>query len=153
EVERGDVGELEHGDLVEVALELGEELVGDAAVVVDEAVGVGEHGPFGGGVPGAYLAELTQLGVEAAVGRLVEPEPLDAVVEDVGTVGEHGPPVARGAIPAAGLRDGVTALEAPLVHGRDDGGSGFVFGNLSEAGHGGGGVGGGGRVGRIRPGS
>ena len=48
EVERGDVGELEHGDLVEVALELGEELVGHAAVVVDEAVGVGEDGPLGG---------------------------------------------------------------------------------------------------------
>ena len=48
EVQRGDVGELQDGDLVEVALEFGEELVGDAAVVVDETVGVGEDGPLGG---------------------------------------------------------------------------------------------------------
>ena len=47
-VQRGDVGELQDGDVVEMALQLGEELVGDTAVVVDEAVGVGEHGALGG---------------------------------------------------------------------------------------------------------
>ena len=154
--------------------ELGEEFVGDAAVVVDEAVGVGEDGTLGGvvgalggdaprrdvrdlrlghaelahrlgvlaedelaagGPPGADLAELAQLGVERAVGGLVEAEALDAVIEDVGAVGEDRPPVAGRAVPASRFGDGVTALEEPFVHRGDDGRGGLVLGDLAESGH------------------
>ena len=145
-------------------------------MVVDEAVGVGEHGTLGGvvgalggdapgrdvrdlllghaelahrlgvlaedelaagGPPGADLAELAQFGVQRAVGGLVEAEALDAVIEDVGAVGEDRPPVAGRAVPSSRFGDGVTALEEPLVHGGDDGRGGFVLGDLAESGHGG----------------
>ena len=40
--------EFEDSDVIEMPAELGEELVvGHPAVVVDQAIGVGQHGPFG----------------------------------------------------------------------------------------------------------
>ena len=89
-----------------------------------------------GGPSGPDLPELAQFGVERARGGLVEAESFDTVIEDVGAVGEDGPPVAGRAVPAAGLGDGVTPFEEPLVHRGDDRRGGFVLGDLAEAGHG-----------------
>ena len=94
-----------------------------------------EHELAAGRPAGAGLAQLAQDRVELARRALVEAEALHGVLEHVGRVGEHRPPVARRAGGGAGLGHRVAVAEEHVVHDGDDLGSGFASWHLVESWH------------------
>ena len=152
-VHHRDVGELQNGLVAELLLQRLEDGVVDPTEAQDEAVGVGQQGPFQrreevGDLPGLEgldlvlreaerparlavlgedelaadqptgpgLAQLPQGAGHLAVGAGVEAEAADGVLEDVGRVGEDGPPVARCSRGGARLGHRVAVAEELLVH-------------------------------------
>ena len=86
--------------------------------------------------PGAGLAELAQRRVEQTLRAAVEGEAADAVAQDVGDEGEHGPPVARRARRRPGLGDRVAVgPEQLVVHLQGQLVVGLVAADLAQAGH------------------
>ena len=84
--------------------------------------------------PDPGLGEFTQLGVKGTTRVAVQGEPRPAVVENVRRVGEHRPPVSRGARGGTRLVDGAPVTEHQLVPERDAR-VGFVAWDLSQSGH------------------
>ena len=84
---------------------------------------------------GAGLAELAQLRGDLAIGAGVESEARHRVLEHVGRVGPHRPPVTRRAGGGAGLGDGVAVAEQDAIHPAND--LGIVIGlrDLRETRH------------------
>src|SRR4051812_20404120 len=66
------------------------------------------------------LTELTQLGTDLALRAGVQREAAAGVLEHVGRVGEHRPPVTGGTGGGAGLGYRITVTEQPLVHRLDE---------------------------------
>src|SRR5690606_34431499 len=73
---------------------------------------------------------------DLALGAGIEGEAPAGVLQYVGRVGEHRPPIAGRAGGGARFGDRVAVAEEALVHRPDELGLDFVAGDLSESGHG-----------------
>ena len=86
--------------------------------------------------PTRRLAQFPQLWGKEPLRALVQPEPVHAVLEDVGNEREDRPPVAGRAGRGPGFGDRIaTGPEEQVVHDRDDGCIRFVTRDLAQPRH------------------
>ena len=85
--------------------------------------------------PNTGLGQFAQYRIEEAFRALVEAEPLDGVLEDVGHECEDRPPVPRRAVRCSRFGHWVSVFEDQVVHDGDDGGLGLGTGHLAQSGH------------------
>ena len=84
---------------------------------------------------GAALGQFAEGRIEESIGALVEAEPLDGVLQDIGHQGEDRPPITGRSGGRSGLGDRVPSLEEVVVHDGDDGRIRLVLPHLAQARH------------------